>query len=194
MKRNIFDELGIKSQLLRVAILAGVAYLVYRFLMGWIPDRLKEVRRSNTIAKDGKNNEQNASGETVDKNTVAALFRAGMNPSGYPSLFHVDGTDEEQVFKAAEMSAGIFSEIAKVYAALYNGDRLLEDLTGELDSVEMEKVRQLARLSGARTLKGYMYYLHGYAKYLSSVSNVSSAASASSADAMQQQKKLIRLS
>lgn len=131
-----------------ILITIVIVVLVFRWASNWIPEKLKEMRRASTMGKDGENNATNDSGKTVDKNTVARSFRSGMNPSGYPGLFHVDGTDENTIYQAATDSAGIFSDVSRVYSDLYKGDSLLGDLTGELDGEELARVRQLARLSG----------------------------------------------
>lgn len=129
-----------------------IAVLVFRWVTKIIPNMLKDMRRANTISKDGENNATNAGGKTVDKNTVARSFRSGMNPSGYGWMFDIDGTDEDTIYQAASDSAGIFGQVSRVYSDLYEGDNLMNDLVGELDGEELAKVRTLAKLSGGKKL------------------------------------------
>lgn len=131
-----------------ILITVIIAVLVFRWASKWIPKKLKEMRRANTLNQDGKNNATNDSGKTVDKNTIARSFRNAMNPSGLGWMFDIDGTNEEAIYQAARDSAGIFDQVASVYSDIYEGDNLLEDLSGELDGEELARVRELARLSG----------------------------------------------
>lgn len=131
-----------------ILITVIIIVFVFRWATNFIPKKLKEMRKANTLSKDGKNNATNDSGKTVDLNTIARSYRNAFNPSGILGFLEFDGTNEEGVYQAARDSAGIFDQVAAVYSNIYEGDNLLDDLNSELNAEELAKALELARLSG----------------------------------------------
>ncbi|MEM6696751.1 MAG: hypothetical protein AAF599_00040 [Bacteroidota bacterium] len=148
-RKNQLLDLGnsLDQGLIKLVIIGAIIFFLYRFVTTFLPKKLQEIRKANTEAKDGKNIVTNAGGNEVDLNTIAEMWWSGFNPSGMPSLFYWDGTEESLVMQAAKMSAGIFDKVAAVYATLHPGSRLLEDMASELDADELNQARTLAQLS-----------------------------------------------
>lgn len=106
------------------------------------------IKRRNTENKDGINIIVNPDTNTqIDLNSLARQFKNAINPSGISWMSWSDGTDEDALFDLAKkINANIFNKVSQVYRNLYNSN-LMNDLQEELNSSDLSKFLQLAKMA-----------------------------------------------